>query len=108
MQIEKAPISLDVKLLNSILSDLENIDKNPNLKFIQKTPIHMGVSENSYGEEGVQSEYDEYKMVYKINSRDGILVSFTYITDSYGGNANITKIEFGREVNKTIIEFQKL
>lgn len=108
MHIKKTPIGLDVDILNEIFSNFESIESNKHLKYLEKVDGHMGVSGNSYSEEGVQGEYDEYHKIYQILSKPEILIRITYNTDSYGSNDYIVSIQFGKRVKKTIQTFEKL
>lgn len=79
---------MEYKKINELLKDLSNAENNPNLEFIKREDIHLGVSGDSYGNdgEGVQGEEDNYFMIYKIKDEDNLYLKIEMFTDSYGYN----------------------
>ena len=94
---------MELEKLNKILGKLKN---NPNLQFVARQNIHLGVSESSY-QEGVQGEEDRYYEIYKILEED-LFVRIEFFTDSYGESPSITGINFVKKQTKTIETYEVL
>lgn len=94
--------------LTNINKLLENLD-NPSsefLTFVSKENGHQGVSDNSYKDSGVQGEYDEYSLIYKVIGFDELYLKITKQTDSYGANDFVSGVQFvmPKEVKITVFD----
>jgi hypothetical protein len=95
---------MELNKLNEILGNF-SFKHNSKLKFIEKQKLHMGVSDSSYGGDGVQGEYDSYADIYKILSEEDLYLKVEYITDSYGDSARVESIQFVVPKVKTIQKY---
>lgn len=99
---------MEYKKINELLKNLSNAGNNPNLTFIKREDINLGVSGNSYGNdgEGVQGEEDNYYLIYKINDEDNLFLKIEMFTDSYGHNDSPRGAEIveGKDINTTVFE----
>lgn len=94
--------------LTNINKLLENLDSPSSeyLTFVSKEKGHQGVSDNSYRQNGVEGEYDEYSLVYKVIGFEELYLKITKQTDSYGDNDSIVGIQFvmPKEVKITVFD----
>lgn len=95
---------MELEKINSILGKLNR--SNPDLEFIKTEEIHMGVSGNSYGDEGggVEGESDQTVDIFKIKSEEDLYLMVYKETDSYGDGSSITSVQFAEvtKQNKTV------
>lgn len=97
--------TIDIDLINDILSNIVNPEKNKNLKFVQREDIHLGVSQNFYGE-GVQGEEDRYAKIYSISNMEGLFLKVEYATDSYGTNESATSMKLVKAKEKLVLVYE--
>lgn len=98
---------LNIDLLNKILSNLECLDNNKELEFVDRIEIDMAVTKSSYGNgDGVQGAEDIYAKVYKIKSEDNLFLKIEYFTDSYGYNESVRSVKLVIPSTKTIQVFE--
>lgn len=99
-------MQLEISVLNKVL---KNIEYPKSAGLVNQDKVYtrniIGVH-NDW--EGNQGDSNEYYITYTHPELDGILVKFTYETDSYGGNDRITSIQFGRAVKKEISVFEEV
>ncbi len=88
----------------SILNDFL-INKNKYL--LDTQPGHIGVK-SSYSRDN-EGEYNEYFKFYKHPQlNDGFFFKETYITDSYGHNEQLNKLEIVKGKEKTITVYEPI
>jgi hypothetical protein len=96
---------MELEKLNKVLANLQYPDRSI-LQFVERKDIHMGVSENSYGSEGVQGEEDSYYNIYKILSEDNLFLKIEIYTDSYGNGEAVRGAQIVKGVKKTVTIFE--
>ena len=97
---------MNLKEINDILAVITNPQALGLVTFVERIDNHLGVSDNSYADDGVEGEYDSYSMIYKINSQQNLYMKVTYNTDSYGSNEFIVSIKFVKKNEKKIKTYE--
>ena len=100
-------MELELEKVNLILSDLKD-GKKEYLDFVEKQKGYMGVSGNSYSDDGVQGEYDQYFNIYKIKSETDLFLKVEYNTDSYGSNDSIVGVQFVKPKEVKVTDYESI
>lgn len=96
---------MEQKIEVKVLQELFN---NKHKYFLNNEKGHVGVPDNHWGG-GVQSEYNEtFKFYRHPDMSENLFMRETWITDSYGENDSIKKIEFVEGKEKVVKVFESV
>lgn len=84
---------MDLKIINTLISDLSSLYNNPKLKYVEKI--------------GDQEEYDYYSEIYQILDQENLYLKVTIYVDSYGED-RITGVEFVQSKQVDELEYKKI
>ena len=93
---------LEVKLINSLLSDIESPDQKV-LKLIQRIEISTPIAE---GGEGSQGDENVYAKIFQSVANPDVYIKVIYYTDSYGYGSYMRGVQFVTPKQKTVTVFE--